>query len=628
MSSSRSPNPRSLLIALALVGVGLGAYSVHARVATDPADADELAVDLSRDPTTGAVLIDFRDDATEAERQAIANELRASFGSIGGASGLGEVLDSAEQLYRLNAAWGGSDVAAILADDVEGVDPNFELEGVEVEGLWAIPAAEAAWSASNLPSAPTATDREPGRFVPNDPYYANQWHLDQIGMPEAWGRESGSGVVVAVIDTGVAYRDGDGFMRAPDLAETAFVPGWDFVDDDATPDDEHGHGTHCAGTIAQSTNNALGVAGVAPGVSIMPIRVLDRNGSGAWGGIASAIRWAADHDADVISMSLGGGMRSRTVERAIDYAHERGVVIVAAAGNAARSTVEYPARHNHVIAVGSVRFDRDLAFYSSYGEGLDLVAPGGDLRVDQNGDGLPDGVLQNTLVGGDPNRFDYLAWQGTSMATPHVAGVAALLVGSGVTDPDRVEEILESSATDLGDTRRFAHGLLSASGALHEASHGAAGARGVLGAGLAIALLAALRRRNKLAIGIAGPAMLAFAVAGGLGALPWEWVGVGFLGSALGGGLVGAAVSASALGGLVAATALVPVALALVLAQVKKIVPLLSGLAFGVAGYLAIEALFPTARFAVLPEALVGPWLLVNAALAAFVGRQLARKTM
>lgn len=622
---TQAARPRSIAVLLALAGLGLGAYSVHARIATDPADDDDTAPDLSADALTGSVLVDFRDDATEAERQAIASEIGGILGAVPG-SVLGEPIDREEQLYRVNAGWLFGRVNDALADDVEGVDPAFELEGAEVEGLWSIPEGAMAWSVSES-GAPGASDREPGRYVPDDPYYEHQWHLDQIGMPETWGRERGEGVVVAVIDTGVAYRDGNGFMRAPDLVNTAFAPGWDFVENDATPDDEHGHGTHCAGTIAQSTNNALGVAGVAPGVTIMPVRVLDRNGSGSWGAIASAIRWAADHGANVISMSLGGGMRSRTVERAIDYAHEKGVVIIAAAGNSSGSAVEYPARHNHVIAVGSVRFDRTLAFYSSYGEGLDLVAPGGDLRVDQNGDGMPDGVLQNTLVASNPRNFDYLAWQGTSMATPHVAGVAALLVASGVTDPDRVEEILESSATDLGDRRRYAAGLLSASGALHSASHGAGAARGLLGAGLAIALLGALRRRNKLAIGIAAPATLAFVIAGGLGALPWELVGLGAVGSALAGGAIGAAFSASAIGGLLAATALVPVSLALVLAQVKRIVPLLSGLSFGIAAYLAVEALYPEARFALLPEALVGPWLLANAALAAFVGRQLARKT-
>src|SRR5690606_10757285 len=250
-----------------------------------------------------------------------------------------------------------------------------------------------------------------------------QWHLDQIGMPEAWTRQRGAGTVVAVIDTGVAHRSEGRFMQAPDLGQTRFVQGYDFVRKDAHPDDEHGHGTHCAGTVAQSTHNEVGVAGVAPEAAIMPLKVLDASGRGGWGAIAAAIRYAADNGANVISMSLGGGMPSRTVQRAIDYAHDKGVLVVAAAGNASRSRVEYPARHNHVGAAGAVRFDRKLTSYSNYGEGLDVGAPGGDLRVDQNNDGMPDGVLQNTMVGGDPQKFDYLAWQGTSMATPHVAGV-------------------------------------------------------------------------------------------------------------------------------------------------------------------------------------------------------------
>ena len=612
--------------AIATGALALGVFSVFVRLSADPADADEGAPDLEADRRTGAVLIDFRDDASEAQRAAIASELSAFGIAAAGTSPLGDELEHGAQLYRLRAGWLAERVVAALSDDVVGVDPEPELDGVELEGIWSLPRSEPAWS-SALPE-PVPADREPGRFVPNDPYYRHQWHLDQIDMPAAWGRERGEGVVVAVIDSGVAYRTEGAFMRAPDLAGTAFVPGWDFVDDDGTPDDEHGHGTHCAGTIAQATDNGLGVAGVAPGAAIMPIRVLDESGAGGWGGIAAGIRWAADHGADVISMSLGGGTRSRTVERAIDHAHERGVVIIAAAGNESRAAVSYPARHEHVVAVGAVRLDRELTFYSSYGDGLDVVAPGGDIRVDQNGDGLPDGVLQNTLVGGDPRRFDYLAWQGTSMATPHVAGIAALLVASGVTDPDRVEQLLESSATDLGDHRRYGHGLVSASAALHAASHGAAGARGLTAAGLAAALLLALRRRGKLAIGLGAPVTLGFVIAGGLGALPWEWLGLGAVGQALAGGALGAALSSAPWAGPVAASAMVPVALALVLAQSRRLVPLLGALAFGVAGWLVVEAIFPTARLALIPEALVGPWLLANAALAAFVGRQLARRPL
>src|SRR5690606_14359930 len=201
---------------------------------------------------------------------------------------------------------------------------------------------------------------------------------------------------------------------------------------------------------------------------------------------------------NVINMSLGGGFASRAVQRAIDHAHAKGVLVVAAAGNSARGRVEYPARHDHVMAVGAVRYDRELTFYSNWGTGLDLVAPGGDLRVDQNEDGMPDGVLQNTIVNGDPNRFDYLAWQGTSMAAPHAAGVGALMYGAGIQDPDTVEHMLKQSATDLGDANKYGAGLIQASNALRLASQGTGAARAGLALGLSLFLLLGLRRRDAL----------------------------------------------------------------------------------------------------------------------------------
>ena len=429
-----------------------------------------------------------------------------------------------------------------------------------------------------------------------------------------------------VIDTGVAYRTEDGFVQAPDLAGTSFVPGRDFVDGDAFPDDEHGHGTHVAGTIAQSTHNGLGVAGVAPDASIMPLRVLDRNGSGGWGSIAASIRWAADHGAHVINMSLGGGMRSRTVERAIDYAHSRGVVIVAAAGNASRSTVEYPARHDHVIAVGAVRFDRTLSFYSSYGRGLDIVAPGGDLRVDQNGDGMPDGVLQNTIVNRDPSSFDYLAWQGTSMATPHVAGVAALLVGAGITDPDAVEHAMRSSAMDLGDPEHYSSGLVQAGAALHTASSDYGAARGLLALVMLLGVAFGLRRRGELATRV-GPALLtAFAVAGGLAIFAYV-PGLGALGTTLAAG--GPGTGAAMLGShaaFFALSALVPLAAVALLLHLGRARPILLGLCVGTAAFLVFEAIQHTVALALIPWWAAGPWLLANAAACLWLGRQVARR--
>lgn len=295
--------------------------------------------------------------------------------------------------------------------------------------------------------------------TPNDPFYSLQWHLDNpvtggIHMESAWDTTAGSSaVIVAVLDTGVAYEDfGTRFKQAPDLANTTFVPGFDFVNNDTHPNDDNNHGTHVTGTIAQSTNNGLGVAGVAFNTSIMPVKVLDRNGSGTHAAIAEGIRFAAENGAKVINMSLGGPSPSVTLENALAYAYNLGVTIVASAGNDGNgfNFPSYPAAYDaYVIAVGATRFDEARSYYSNTGSYLDLTAPGGDMTVDQNGDGFGDGVLQQTF-GNRPTNFGYWFFQGTSMAAPHVSGVAALVIANGVTGPADVRQAIEISAEDHG----------------------------------------------------------------------------------------------------------------------------------------------------------------------------------
>jgi len=185
-----------------------------------------------------------------------------------------------------------------------------------------------------------------------------------------------------------------------------------------------------AGTIAQSTNNGMGAAGIAYQATILPIKVLNSEGSGTYDAIANGIIWAADKGARVINMSLGGSSGSTTLQNAIQYAYNKGVVIVCASGNDRRSTVSYPAAYTQCIAVGSTRFDGTRARYSNYGSALDIVAPGGDASVDQNHDGYGDGILQQTFAEGSPTDFAYYFFQGTSMASPHVAGVAALVLSA------------------------------------------------------------------------------------------------------------------------------------------------------------------------------------------------------
>lgn len=311
-------------------------------------------------------------------------------------------------------------------------------------------------------------------MTPNDSLYQYQWHMGNIQAVSAWDIQTGSpDVVVAVVDTGVAYENYGNFMQAPDLADTNFVPGYDFVNNDSHPNDDNSHGTHVAGTIAQSTNNGIGAAGIAFNASIMPVKVLGKKGSGTYTDIADGIKWAADHGAKVINMSLGGSVGSSTLETAVQYAYNKGVTIIAAAGNDGAGTVSYPAAYDdYVIAVGATRYDNTLSYYSNYGSSLDLVAPGGDVNVDQNGDGYGDGVLQNTFNPSTQNTKDFGYWffQGTSMAAPHVSGVAALLIANNTSlSPDEVRNILQSTAADLGDEGRddhYGYGLINAAAAL------------------------------------------------------------------------------------------------------------------------------------------------------------------
>lgn len=319
-------------------------------------------------------------------------------------------------------------------------------------------------------------------MVPNDQYYGQcQWNFKVfktgvgggINLEPAWDISTGEGVIVAVLDTGVAYENYSIYKKAPDLANTNFVSGYDFVNNDAHPNDDNGHGTHVAGTIAQSTNNNIGVAGVAYDCSIMPVKVLNSEGSGTLAQIVDGIYYATEHDADIISMSLGyqAPKVDPILKAALDTAYNNGVTIVAAAGNDKRSTVSYPAAYEKCIAVGATRYDGSRAYYSNYGEALDVVAPGGDIRVDQSGDGYGDGILQNTFntTTKDPTDFGYWFFQGTSMATPHVSGVAALLISEGVAGPDEVRAAIQNTAVDLGTSgwdRYYGYGLVNATAAL------------------------------------------------------------------------------------------------------------------------------------------------------------------
>ncbi len=314
---------------------------------------------------------------------------------------------------------------------------------------------------------------------PNDPLWSRQWNFRQVNASAAWllASKPGNGVIVAVLDTGVAFENYSAwpynYRRLPDLAGTEFASGYDFVNNDKHPNDDQGHGTHVAGIIAQTTNNGYGAAGLAYRAKIMPVKVLDSQGFGTAYDIASGIRWAADGGAKVINLSLGLQAFSRTVEDAIAYARAKNVTIVAAAGNGALGTgysggLIYPASSEKVISVGATGYDRQRAGYSQFGGGLDLVAPGGT-ELDQNHDGFVDGILQETIEEDDPSTFTYFWITGTSQAAPHVSAAVAMLIARGLKTPGEVYRALTSSAQDAGSKghdKYYGYGILDIYGAL------------------------------------------------------------------------------------------------------------------------------------------------------------------
>jgi len=339
--------------------------------------------------------------------------------------------------------------------------------------------------------------------VPNDTLYSRQWHYPLIHLPQAWDVTTGSSnVTVAVIDTGI-------LSKHPDIDANRLVDGYDFIRSTSNSADGDGidpnpedpgdgggvrassfHGTHVAGTIAANTNNGSGVAGIAWQVNIMPLRVLGINGGTEYD-IEQAIRYAAQlsndsntipsRKADVINMSLGGPVNSTTAPTAFRLARQAGVILIAAAGNDGSSQLSGPAAYDGVVSVSAVTINKRLASYSNYGSTIDVAAPGGDYS-DTNGDGLPDAVLSSRAddsSGTIKYTYDYAA--GTSMATPHVAGVVALMksVYPGLT-PDIFDTMLANGelTDDLGTTGRdnsFGYGLINAQKAVAAAVSAAGG---------------------------------------------------------------------------------------------------------------------------------------------------------
>jgi serine protease len=317
-------------------------------------------------------------------------------------------------------------------------DPELELVAVESDRPVSIMGAPTALAAL---AAPTA--------LAGDPHRHHQWALNVLAIEGPWALSTGAGIDVAVIDTGVAGTH-------PDLAGrlcsgVAFLGGDGVAQEGGGATDPHGHGTHVAGSIAAVRNNGIGIAGVAPSARVLPIRVLDAQGSGSSSDVARGITWAVDHGAEVINLSLGGP-HSQAVQTAVDYAESLGVVVVAAAGNAGvGGPPNYPAALEQVVAVASHEPNGAVSTFSTRGAYVDVAAPGS-------------GILSTARDG------SWVYMSGTSMATPHVAGVVALLLDDepGLT-PLQVRERLNTTATDAGtpghDTS-YGWGRLNAVGAL------------------------------------------------------------------------------------------------------------------------------------------------------------------
>jgi serine protease len=420
------------------------------------------------DYSPGSVIVRYDDDATRADRARVQDQTGTGFEeAVGGGA-------------RELAIEDGESVRATVAELNDDPDVDYAVPDYRI-----------------------AKAQAPAPFVPNDPgrggpdrWRELQWNFAGpfgVNAPQAWAyarqrrADGGRGVVVAVIDSGVAYRDYGRFRRAPDLYRSRWTKPYDFIENDRLPLDEDGHGTHVTGTIAQTTNNGIGVTGLAYGVTIMPLRVLDENGNGEGSDFARALRYAARNGADVVNMSVeyDSDLRAADIPEAISamrYARSKGVLLVGASGNDAAGNVSYPARSGHALAVGGTTSTGCLASYSNSGTGIDVVAPGGgeddeprdnQWERDHCDPARRGRVIYQQTIWRNVRDFQLVGFEGTSEASPHVTAIAALVIAThraGTNpSPAAVQRRIEETARDVGAPgydSRYGHGLVDAAAAI------------------------------------------------------------------------------------------------------------------------------------------------------------------
>ncbi len=613
MAQLPSPSPASPFTRVLAVGIGAVAvaamFMVPARgpvpYAT-PSDAPraEAAPRATSTPAgTGGWVVDLVDGATPEQ---VAHAEKALMGAkltlaAPGAQDAGLYVTSLEELQaQYEAMQQSPEYLARLAQRSLPGDQDLTFEAFcgqlardmdpDIEAI----EPEQIFTADALPAGPVSL-----LGYPNDPGASGQWNLARIGAPTGWRAGGGKGVIVAVIDTGVTPSD--------ELLNV--LPGRSFVPGTESSADDHGHGTHVAGTIAQATNNGLGVAGIAPNATILPLKVLSANGSGQTSWIAAAIDDAADEGAQVINLSLGGG-HSDVLVKAVERARNRGVIVVAAAGNTGGEGLGSPADAEHAIAVSAIGPDDTLTPYSTWGEGVEIAAPGGDKRVPGGG------ITQATMKNGTLALEEY---QGTSMASPHVAGAMAVMLGMGATPEEAERRVLES-ADSADDPLRFGAGRLNLAAAVRSFAFAKQGLLFGVGAAMALAVSMLARLRGWTRIATIGTAAIA---AGGLFFWPVLPLPPSSLGTLLSRPFqewpTFTLFNVRLVGFPLWQSAIVPAFAVLFLSPSRHIGPLAVGLALGVGTYLLYGA--ATADIPLwLPMVWGRTWLTVNGTIALLAG--------